>query len=183
MAVADYNYCFTYIDVGCNVIVSDGVFRNCSLYTALENGLLLEGYHLVGDDAFQSHLIISIALFNELLKNITPYLTKKDTVMRDSLSVEERLALTLRFLATGRAFEDMKFSVTISPSAISQAIIETCEVLCSPGLHEGKSNMKMFYSNYFYCKVESKTYHECLWNIMKPSYRNNQMRLKCIITY
>ena len=55
--------------------------------------------------------------------------------------------------------------------------------LCSPGLHEGKSNTKMFYSNNFYCKVESKTYHECLWNIMKPSYRNNQMRLKCIITY
>ena len=63
--------------------------------------------------------------FNELLKNITPYLTRKDTAMRDSLSVEERLELTLRFLATGRAFEDMKFSVTISPSAISQAVIET----------------------------------------------------------
>jgi hypothetical protein len=38
----------------------------------------------------------------------------------------------------------------------------------------------MFYSNYFYCKVESKTYHECLWNIMKPSYRNNQMRMKAL---
>ena len=52
LTVADYNYCFTYIDVGCNVIVSDGgVFQNCSLYTALENGLLPEGYRLVGDDA------------------------------------------------------------------------------------------------------------------------------------
>jgi len=49
--------------------------------------------------------------------------------MRDSLSVQERLALTLRFLATGRAFEVLKFSVTISPSAISQAVIEKCEVL------------------------------------------------------
>jgi hypothetical protein len=47
--------------------------------------------------------------------------------MRDSLSVEERLALTLRFLATRRAFEDMKLSVIISPSAISQAVIETYE--------------------------------------------------------
>ena len=29
MAVADYNYCFTYTDVGCNGIVSDGgVFQN-----------------------------------------------------------------------------------------------------------------------------------------------------------
>ena len=48
--------------------------------------------------------------------------------MRDSLSVEERLALTLRFLATGRALEDMNFSVTISSSAISQAVFEKCEV-------------------------------------------------------
>ena len=68
-------------------------------------------------------------LFNELLKNITLYSTTKNTVMRDSLSVEERLALTLRFIATGRALEDMKFSVTISPSAISQAVFEKCEVL------------------------------------------------------
>jgi hypothetical protein len=51
LAVAHYNYCFTYIDVGCNVIVSDGgVFQNCSLYTALENGLLPEGHRLVGGD-------------------------------------------------------------------------------------------------------------------------------------
>ena len=68
-------------------------------------------------------------LLNELLKNITLYSTTKNTVMRDSLSVEERLALTLTFLGTGRAFEDMKFSVTISPSAISQAVIEKCEAL------------------------------------------------------
>jgi hypothetical protein len=64
-------------------------------------------------------------LFNVLLRKMTPYLTSKGTVMRDSLSVEERLALTLRFLATGRAFKDTKFSVIISPSAISQAVIET----------------------------------------------------------
>ena len=38
-------------------------------------------------------------LFNELLKNITLYSTTNNTVMRDSLSVEERLALTLRLLS------------------------------------------------------------------------------------
>jgi len=49
--------------------------------------------------------------------------------MRDSLSVEERLALTLRFIPTGLALEYMKFSGTIPPSAISQAFFEKCEVL------------------------------------------------------
>lgn len=53
MALADYNYCFTYIDVGCNGIVSDGgVFKNSSLYQALEDGLLPGGHCIIGDDAF-----------------------------------------------------------------------------------------------------------------------------------
>jgi hypothetical protein len=53
MALADYNYCFTYIDVGCNVLVSDGgVFKNSSLYQTLEDGLLPGGHCIIGDDAF-----------------------------------------------------------------------------------------------------------------------------------
>lgn len=53
MAVVDHKYCFSYIDVGCNGRVSDGgVFRNCSLYQALEDGMLPEGHVLVGDNAF-----------------------------------------------------------------------------------------------------------------------------------
>lgn len=53
MAVVDHNYCFRYIDVGCNGRVSDGgVFRQCNIYRALENGLLPENYFLVGDNAF-----------------------------------------------------------------------------------------------------------------------------------
>jgi len=39
--------------------------------------------------------------FNELLEIILPMNTKQDTVMRKSISPTERLATTLRFLATG----------------------------------------------------------------------------------
>jgi hypothetical protein len=42
-------------------------FKTVLCITALENGLLPEGYRLVGDDAFQSHLIISIARFPQTL--------------------------------------------------------------------------------------------------------------------
>ena len=45
MAVVDHKYCFSYIDIGCNGRVSDGgVFRNCSLYQALESGILPVSY-------------------------------------------------------------------------------------------------------------------------------------------
>jgi hypothetical protein len=99
-------------------------------------------------------------LFNELLKKITPYLIRKVTVMRDSLSAEEILELTLRYLATGRAFEDMKFSVIISPSAISQAVIETCEafIYVLQDYTRVSQTLKCVLFKLFYCcKHESKT--------------------------
>lgn len=53
MALVDDNYCFSYIDIGCNGRISDGgVFRNCNLSDALENGLLPENHVIVADAAF-----------------------------------------------------------------------------------------------------------------------------------
>ena len=74
MAVADHNYCFTYIDVGCNVIVSGGgVFQNCSLYTALENSLLPEAILRVD----RRGLLCTISRMNVWrtlhLENLYPY--------------------------------------------------------------------------------------------------------------
>ncbi|VEN62449.1 unnamed protein product [Callosobruchus maculatus] len=45
--------------------------------------------------------------------------------MRQSISPHERLTATLRLLATGRSYEDLKFSVAISPQALGQIIPET----------------------------------------------------------
>jgi hypothetical protein len=67
--------------------------------------------------------------FDKLLKLVTTFLLRKDTNTRHCLPVNERLAVTLRYLATGRNFEDLKFSTVKSPSSVSTAIIETCEVL------------------------------------------------------
>lgn len=53
LAVVDHDYCFRYINVGCNGKQSDGgVFQQSSLFEALENNLLPPGGCLVGDDAF-----------------------------------------------------------------------------------------------------------------------------------
>lgn len=58
--------------------------------------------------------------YNRLLGMVRNYLERQDTVMRKSLTVHERLALTLRYLATGRSFEDLKFSALMSAAAISK---------------------------------------------------------------
>lgn len=67
--------------------------------------------------------------FDKLLDLVSPFLNRESTNMRQCISVKERLAVTLTYLATGRSFEDMKFSAIMSPSSLSTAVIETCEVI------------------------------------------------------
>jgi hypothetical protein len=47
------------------------------------------------------------------------YIEKQNTRMRRATSAEDRLTATSRFLATGRSFEDLKFTALISPQALA----------------------------------------------------------------
>ena len=42
--------------------------------------------------------------FNDILAMVEPYITYQDTRWRDAVKPGERLAVTLRFLATGKDF-------------------------------------------------------------------------------
>jgi hypothetical protein len=74
---------------------------------------------------------MSNSSFTELLNMVGPQIIKQDTVMRRAIPVEERLEVTLRFLATGRSFECLKFSAIIFPNAISKIVAETCAAIIS----------------------------------------------------
>jgi len=78
---------------------------------------------------YQNYFRMSDVIYNQLLNMLRPFITKMDTNMRDSIPANERLAVTLRYLATGRSFEDLKFSSIISPTTISVIVIETCEAI------------------------------------------------------
>ena len=67
--------------------------------------------------------------FLKLLGMIKHKITKQDTLMRQSISADVRLNITLRYLATGNCFADLKLSTGISPQAIGQIVIETCEAI------------------------------------------------------
>ncbi|XP_072389335.1 general transcription factor II-I repeat domain-containing protein 2A-like [Diabrotica undecimpunctata] len=56
--------------------------------------------------------------FSLLLEKVGLLISKKETVMRECVSTEQRLVATLPFLATGRLFEDLKFSSVASLSLI-----------------------------------------------------------------
>ncbi|KAL4084157.1 hypothetical protein QTP88_027990 [Uroleucon formosanum] len=67
--------------------------------------------------------------FQSLLEMIRPKITKQDTNMRPSVTAEERLIVTLRYLATGNSYEDLKFTSAISPQLIGKIVPETCKAI------------------------------------------------------
>lgn len=80
-------------------------------------------------DDFKNYLRMSDDNFRYLLTLITPEISKQNTQMREAISPEERLVATLRFLATGRSLEDLKFSCGISAQRLGVIIPETCKAI------------------------------------------------------
>lgn len=80
---------------------------------------------------------------------VSPLSRRQDTIMRKAISPHEKLTATLRFLASGRSYEDLKFTTLISPQALGVIIPETCEAIS-----------KVLEKNYFKVsiKVSMKVY-------------------------
>lgn len=67
--------------------------------------------------------------FEYLLHTIEPSIAKKNTRMRKAIPSRERLALTLRFLATGDRFRSLHYLFKVSPQIISEIVPEVCSAL------------------------------------------------------
>jgi hypothetical protein len=74
--------------------------------------------------------------YRSLLELVRNKISKQTTNMRNSLSAEERLTATLRYLATGNSYEDLKFSTGISPRLLGKIIPECCLAIFSKGLND-----------------------------------------------
>lgn len=80
-------------------------------------------------DDFRNFLRMTDPVFHRLLALLTPYISRQDTCMRQAITPEQRLVATLRYLATGRSLQDLKFSTGISPQALGIIIPETCSAI------------------------------------------------------
>lgn len=89
---------------------------------------LLEKFCVEKED-WHNYLRMDEETYFELLQLVTPLIEKRSTNMRDSISCHERSTATLRFLATGRSYADLKFSTIISPQALSYIIPDTCRAI------------------------------------------------------
>lgn len=78
---------------------------------------------------FKNFLRMDEPTFNELLSKISPLIKKNDTVMRKAIPACERLAVTLRFLASGDTFKSLSVVFRIAPNTISLIIPEVCDAI------------------------------------------------------
>ena len=68
--------------------------------------------------------------FLNLLAAIEPFISPQESYHGvPTIKANERLTLTLRFLATGETFRSLGFQFRISRSAISYIVISVCEAL------------------------------------------------------
>ena len=65
----------------------------------------------------------------ELLQKVKPLIEGKSTNMRQPISPEEKLAVTLRFLATGESYKSLMYQFRIHSSTISLFIPKVCEAI------------------------------------------------------
>jgi len=105
-------------------------------------------------DDFKNYLRMNTTDFDYLLEIVGPALQKQDTIMRNSINPEERLVATLRFLATGRSYEDLKFSTRISAPSLSNIIPETCKAIYE-ALRTEFMKVKPYFNNKnkYFCKL------------------------------
>ena len=69
--------------------------------------------------------------FNDLLSLVEPLKRKSDTRFRKATSACERLALTLKFLATGNSQQTLSYSFRIGRTNVSKIVSKTCEAIYS----------------------------------------------------
>ena len=67
--------------------------------------------------------------FDALLTMVKPWIEKKDTSFQQAIPADERLTLTLRFLASGDSQQSLSFSYRIGKATVSKIVSETCEVI------------------------------------------------------
>lgn len=109
----------------------------------------LEGMLRVGDPKLYKNFVrMSAEDFDVLLAMVGPRITKKDTPFRQAIKPAERLAITLRVLATRNSYVTLMFLFRVSRAAISEIIGETCQVL----IEELKIRYFKAYNKIFYFK-------------------------------
>ena len=68
-------------------------------------------------------------MFDELLQRVSPRISKNDTRMRKALEPGLKLAVTLRYLASGDKYSSLQYDFRVSRTTITKFIPEVCNAI------------------------------------------------------
>ena len=78
---------------------------------------------------YKNFLRIDEATFNEIVDRVRPLIEKQTTWWREPLDVGLRVALTLRFLATGETYASLGYAFRVASNTLCEVIPETCRAI------------------------------------------------------
>jgi hypothetical protein len=78
---------------------------------------------------FKGYMRMEPVMFHELVDRLTPRIQKRKTNCRSPLSPGLRLAVTLRYLATGDAYRNLKYSFRVPHNTTSGIVKEVCAAI------------------------------------------------------
>ncbi|XP_042857143.1 putative nuclease HARBI1 [Penaeus japonicus] len=97
---------------------------------SVHGNLLVEELRLDGA-GFINFLRMSTSDFEILLRMVAPKISRKNTKYRKAITPDIRLAITLRYFASGDSFTSLMYTFRISKQTISTVVPEVCEALIS----------------------------------------------------
>lgn len=81
------------------------------------------------DGSFKNFARMTSSDFEYLIKQTGHKIGRTDTSFPDAIPVRERLAVTLRFLASGDSYQSLSYLFKMSKQSISNIVPEVCEAL------------------------------------------------------
>ncbi|KAG0419840.1 hypothetical protein HPB47_003834 [Ixodes persulcatus] len=138
-----------------------------------------EYHHLVRDmrlddgQDFYRYFRMTRQRFDHLLSLVGPHLQKKTTFWRKPISPEERLALTIRYLAHGSSQLITSMCYRLGRSTASSIIRETCQALHKvlDPLYRPPSCLRQWgFHHRHTCRKQEQGCHLCLWAMKQNSF-------------
>ena len=90
---------------------------------------LMRELSLNDKDLYKNFTRLDEDLYNQIVDRLRPRLEKQTTFWREPLEVGLRLAITLRFLATGDTYRSLSYAFRVAPNTISKVVPETCRAI------------------------------------------------------
>ena len=104
-----------------------GIFRDRKLYS--EYYTLYQQLRNSDRELHYRYLRMSKERFDHLLTLIRDKITKNDTKLREAITAEERLVITLRYLASGMSQQDLCYNFRVGRTTASNIVSEVCIAL------------------------------------------------------